>query len=145
MDTVRPSVSAHTCAQRSWKAFQPSVCKAKSTLYACATGELFDMSEIATLLHHLGMQMGCCSVRSRECIDLTIQLPNLTVSLRIPFPTTARTPLKSAGDCLRYEESQRWNRVRHMSLRSSGCREGRNLRVAKTFLVERRFFWSRHG
>ena len=75
----------------------------------------------------------------------TVTAPHPDSTQHIFTPTTARTALKSAGDCLRDEESQSWNRVRHMSLRASGCREGRNLRVRKALLVEHGFFWSRHG
>ena len=53
--------------------------------------------------------------------------------------------MKPAGDCLCDEEAQGWNRVWHMPLCPCGGREGRNLGVRKAFLVERGFFWSRHG
>lgn len=77
--------------------------------------------------------------------EIVRQAASLTVSHGMIACSTARTALKFAGDGLRDEESQRWNRVRYMPLRSSGGREGRNLRVTKVFLVERSFFWSRLG
>ena len=72
--------------------------------------------------------------------DGVVLAASLTVSCFMVVCSTARTPLKFAGDGLRDEESQRWNRVRHMPLRSSGGREGGNLRVAKVLLAERSFF-----
>lgn len=73
------------------------------------------------------------------------QPANLTVSLLAPTSAAARTAMKPAGDGLCDEQAQGWNRVGHMPLCPSGGREGRNPGVRKAFVVERSFFWSRHG
>ena len=81
----------------------------------------------------------------------TLRVRNLKLMLEVlgndavsKIGNSAAPSLKSAGDCLCEEEAQGWNRVRHMALRSSGCREGRNFGVRQAFLVERSFFWSRY-
>lgn len=63
----------------------------------------------------------------------------------IPASTAAGTAMKPAGDCFCDEEAQGWNRVGHMPLCPSGGREARNPGVRKALVVERGFFWSRHG
>ena len=77
------------------------------------------------------------------------KVPAQRTSLTVPLPastaTAARAARKPAGDGLCDEKAQGWNRVGHMPLCPSGGREGRNLGVRKAFLVERGFFWSRHG
>ena len=39
------------------------------------------------------------------------------------------------------EKAKRGNRIGHVSLRSSRCREAGNFRVGQAFLVEQRFFY----
>lgn len=70
---------------------------------------------------------------------------SLTVSLLTTTLIAVRAAMKPAGDCLCDEEAQGWNRVGHMPLRPTGARAVCNLGVRKTFVVERSFFWSRHG
>jgi len=73
--------------------------------------------------------------------QMGLQAPTTTVSQIQPDIPATRTARKLAGDGAGDEHSQRRNRVRHVSLDSLGCLEECNLRVGKTLLVERGFFW----
>jgi hypothetical protein len=72
-------------------------------------------------------------------VRMSIQ-PSLTMSSKTISLATARAQKELVDDGLGDEDTQGWDRVRGRALRTLACREGHNLGIRQTLLVEWSFF-----